>query len=347
MIRIEHRKYAITTKHPFGTAHGIRLATPAILIRVNYMSQIGYGEASIPPYYPETQDSVIAFLHKLNLEQYSNTTSLKVLLSHIHSREGNYAAKNAIDSSLHDAWAKSKKVSLQEALLGPLASTMRHSSFTIGLDRLDVMIAKCKEASSFKTLKIKLDGKNDIQTIGAIQSITDQELMVDANQSWTSVEESIAKAKALHKLGVTLIEQPFKTGAWEKNKSLKENSPIPIYADEDIQGIKNLDLVSSSYDGINVKLMKCGGVSQAIKLIKNARELGLKVMLGCMTETSCGISTASQIASLADHLDLDGNLLLSNDPYQATATKDGVIYVDTTQHGIGLIDDSKIWSSPV
>lgn len=345
MIRIEHQNYSIKTKHPFGTAHGLRLETPAVLVRIHYLSENGYGEAAIPPYYPESQNSVIQFINKINLSQFTSDTPIANILKHIHGFKGNYAAKNAVDSALHDAWSKSQKKSLQQLLLGSISSNMQHTSFTIGLDKLDIMLQKCEEASHFKTLKIKLDGREDILKIKAIKSRTSQELMVDANQSWSSIEEAITKSKKLSELGVTLIEQPFKTGEWHKNEALKINSPIPIFADEDMQGLENLNEISKSYHGINVKLMKCGGVSQAIKLIANARELNLKVMIGCMTETSCGISTACQIASLADYLDLDGNLLLSNDPYQSSACQDGNIKVDNTYFGIGLINQSDLWDS--
>ncbi len=343
MISVEHQKFSIKTKHPFGTAHGIRHETPAILIRVHYKSEIGYGEASIPPYYPESQESVIDFIKHLNLEQFAGDVPLDKLLNHIHTKKQNFAAKNAIDCALHDAWAKSKNKSLQEILIGPTSANQQYSSFTIGLDQLDVMLNKCREASAFKTLKIKLDGIDDIEKITAIRAISDQELMVDANQSWSTVKDAIIKSKKLYSLGVTLIEQPFKTGEWQKNKLLKEEAPVPIFADEDIQGIEDLEIAAESYDGINIKLMKCGGISQALKLIRQARDLNLKIMIGCMTETSCGISASCQLAVLADYLDLDGNLLLSNDPYQTTTSSGGIISVDTSHPGIGLIDDSTLW----
>lgn len=342
-MKVEYQKYSLETLHPFGTAHGVRSATAAVFVRVHYQGEIGYGEASMPPYYPETQDSVIKFIDSLKLTRFGSDAKLDNVLSHIHSHDGNFAAKNAIDTALHDAYAKSKKQSLQEYLTTDISDLCKYSSFTIGLDTIDTMLEKCLLAKDYECLKIKLDGKTDIETIKRIRAITKQKLMVDANQSWHNVDEAIVKSKQLKKLGVTLIEQPFTSGQWEMNKALSLASPIPIFADEDMQGEKDLTKVAEYYDGVNIKLMKCGGVSKAFELIKEARKLDLQIMLGCMTESSCGISASCQLADLCDYLDLDGNQLLSNDPYQSTAVEDGCVLVDPNRYGIGLVDRSDLW----
>lgn len=343
MIRIEHCKYSLKTVHPFGTAHGTRLETPAVMVRVHYMGEIGYGEASMPPYYPETQESVIDFIGNLGLANISSEIELNKVLKRVHSFTGNFAAKNAIDTALHDACAKAKKLSVQELLTTDISDLCKYSSFTIGLDDIDTMLEKCIEAKNFPCLKIKLNGISDIETISSIRKISDQELMVDANQSWSDVDIAIKKSHELKALGVTLIEQPFPTGLWDKTKALSLQSPIPIIADEDMQGIEDMNQVADSYDGINIKLMKCGGISRAELVLHRAKELNLKTMIGCMTESSCGISAACQLADQCDYLDLDGNLLLSNDPYQSTATEEGCVLVDPNSYGIGLIDTSDLW----
>jgi len=342
-MRIEYCKYNLETTHPFGTAHGIRSSTAAVLVRIHFKGEIGYGEAAMPPYYPETQESVTAFIENLNLSQFSADVKLNKVLKHLHSHENNFAAKNAIDTALHDAYAKSKKLSLQELLTGDISDLCKFSCFTIGLDNIKAMLDKCQLAKDYPCLKIKLDGKTDVENIRMIRATTKQELMVDANQSWTSVEEAMKKANQLHKLGVTLIEQPYASGEWEKSKALSQASPIPIIADEDMQGISDLAQVAECYTGVNIKLMKCGGISKAMELIQEARKLNLIIMIGCMTESSCGISAACQLADLCDYVDLDGNLLLKNDPYRSTAAEDGCILVDPNSYGIGVVDRSDLW----
>ena len=342
-MKVEYCKYQLRTTHPFGTAHGIRSATSAVFVRIHAFEEIGYGEASMPPYYPETQDSVIDFINEVNLSQFTDSKDLHKVIQHLHGFENNFAAKNALDTALHDAYAKSKKKSLQEYLTTDISDLCSYTCFTIGLDDKETMLSKCEEAKDFPCLKIKLDGKSDVEIIQSIRAISDQELMVDANQSWNDVDVAILKSKQLHQLGVTLIEQPFAKGALEKTKALSTASEIPIFADEDMQGLNDLSKIAEAYDGINLKLMKCGGISKAMEIIDKARQLNLKIMIGCMTESSCGISASCQLADLCDYLDLDGNLLLSNDPYRSTAAEDGCILVDPNSYGIGVIDVSDLW----
>ncbi|NNF00603.1 MAG: dipeptide epimerase, partial [Pyrinomonadaceae bacterium] len=215
------------------------------------------------------------------------------------------------------------------------------TSFTIGIDSARKMVQKALEAKEFKTLKIKLNGENDLEVVSAIAEVTDQRLFVDANQAWTEPEEALETSRSLIKLGVELIEQPFAKGAWEKAKLLKENLEVPVIADEDVLGFSDIKKLSEYYDGINIKLMKCGGLHEAFRMTREARACGMKILLGCMTESSIGISAASQLAGFVDWCDLDGNLLIKNDTCQGIRCVDGLLIPEETS-GIGITDDRKL-----
>ncbi|MDH3528306.1 MAG: dipeptide epimerase, partial [Acidobacteriota bacterium] len=182
-----------------------------------------------------------------------------------------------------------------------------------------------------------------IEVIKAIRGITDQRLFVDANQGWTDVEEAIDTAAELVELGVGLIEQPFAKGEPENAGRLRDRCGVPVIADEDVQTAGDIAQLSRYYDGINIKLMKAGGIREAHKMIREARELGLKVLLGCMTESSIGISAAAQLAQYADWCDLDGNLLITNDTCNGVATVNGELRLSDAP-GIGITGEGNLSS---
>ena len=265
---------------------------------------------------------------------------------------GNSAAKAAVDIALHDLFGKEGSVSVRELFgenglsdTGPGAGERKTrgpgTSFTIGIDSIETMVQKAKGAHGFKTLKIKLNGRNDVDVIAAIRSVTDQQLYVDANRGWDDIDTAIRTCERLVELGVGLIEQPFRQGEAEKAGVLRDICPVPIVADEDVQTIDDIESLAGFYDGINVKLMKAGGIRGALRMIRAARMSGLKVLLGCMTESSIGISAAAQLAHLADWCDLDGNLLIENDTCVGVKTIDGELKIKDTP-GIGITDDSAL-----
>jgi L-alanine-DL-glutamate epimerase-like enolase superfamily enzyme len=209
------------------------------------------------------------------------------------------------------------------------------TSFTIGIDKPDVVKSKTEEASAFKILKVKLGKGNEKEMIAAVRSATPVPLCVDVNQGWSDRQEALDMIFWLKEQGVLYIEQPLSKTALADTAWLTQRSPLPVIADEAFQTLADLEKVKGVYSGINVKLMKCGGMRAAYTIIKMARSLGMKVMIGCMTETSCAVTAAAQLSPLADWADLDGNLLINNDLFSGIRIAEGRVVLPE-EPGIGI-----------
>jgi L-alanine-DL-glutamate epimerase-like enolase superfamily enzyme len=223
------------------------------------------------------------------------------------------AAKCAIDVALHDLAAQVAGLPLHRFL--GLPAEIPPTDFSIGLDRPEVVAERARRAAHFPALKIKVGGPDDLATLEAVRAVYDGPLRVDANTGWTP-EDAVRLLPALERLGVVLIEQPFPAARFDQLRWLQARSPLPIVADESAIGIADLDGLVGVVAGVNVKLAKCGGVGPARRMLDRARELGLRTFLGCMEETSVGIAASAAVASLAEWVDLDGNLLLADDPFE-------------------------------
>jgi L-alanine-DL-glutamate epimerase-like enolase superfamily enzyme len=209
------------------------------------------------------------------------------------------------------------------------------TSFTIGIDTPEVVKLKTEEATRFKVLKVKLGGGNDKEMISTVRSVTDVPIYVDVNQGWTDKQEALEMVHWLKEQGIEFVEQPLPKEAVDDIAWLTEHSPLPIIADEAFQRLGDVALFKGIYSGINIKLMKSTGLREAHKMITVARALDMKVMIGCMTETSCAVSAASQLSPLVDWADLDGNLLISNDIYEGMQVVDGKVTLNELP-GIGI-----------
>ena len=322
-------------KHVFQVAAGARTQTPIVLVALEYQGLIGYGEASMPPYLGESHDSVMAFLDQVDLSTFKSAFLLEDVLAYIDGiAPGNTAAKAALDIALHDVLGKRMGQPWYKVWgLDPEHTVP--TSFTIGIDSPEMIRQKLAEATDFHLLKVKLGAGNDREIIETIRSVSDQAICVDANQGWSNREEALEMIKWLSLQNVVFVEQPMEKTAWEDHRWLKARSPLPIIADEAVQRLKDVHQVASAYHGINIKLMKCTGLYEARKMCALARDLDLKIMLGCMTETSCAISAASQLAPLADWLDLDGALLIKDDLFSGMQVQDGYVKLSDAP-GIGL-----------
>ncbi|RLG73148.1 MAG: hypothetical protein DRO11_00460 [Methanobacteriota archaeon] len=210
------------------------------------------------------------------------------------------------------------------------------TSYTISLASPEKMLemAKLAETEGYKILKIKLGGPHDLEALTAIHRECAAKLRVDANEGW-SPDEAVEKILALEELGVELVEQPVPANNLEGLKHVCENTNMPIFADESVKSSSNVESVSGFVDGVNVKLMKCGGIREALEAIETAKEHGLMVMIGCMVESSISITAAAHLTSLADYVDLDGNLLIVNDPYKGVVAEQGVLTLPE-QPGLGV-----------
>jgi L-alanine-DL-glutamate epimerase-like enolase superfamily enzyme len=220
-------------------------------------------------------------------------------------------------------------------LLGSDPAKMPATSFTIGIDTPEVIIQKVKENPDCKIIKVKLGRDSDKELIKTIRSVTDLPLFVDANQGWTDPQQSLDLCHWLHEQGVLLIEQPMLKTDIDGNAWLTERSPIPIIGDEAVQRLPDVEKAKGVYHGINIKLMKSAGIYEAHRMIVKARELGLKLMIGCMSETSCATLAGIALAPQCDWADLDGPFLTSNNPYKMPEFRDGK-WVLGDKAGLGL-----------
>ena len=334
MFEISYKPYILQKKYVFRIAGGARSSTPVMLIRVKYEGVCGYGEASMPPLYGETIDSAEAFLTKVDLHRFKNPFGLEEILTYIDAIEpGNPAIKAAIDIALHDLVGKLLNVPIH-SLFGLSAGRMSTSK-TIGIDSAQIIAQRVAEANSFKFLKIKLGADNDEEIMQAVRSCTNQPLYIDANQGWKDKHQALEKIHWLKEQNVIFIEQPLLKSAIEDQQWLAAHSPLPIVGDESVQRLQDVYKAANLFHGVNIKLMKSTGLREAFKMGAAAQSMGLKIMLGCMSETSCAIGAAAQLGSLADWVDLDGNLGILNDPFVGHQVEKGISNVNKLP-GVGL-----------
>ena len=327
--------YELQLQHMFTIAGISRKITPDVLTRIAIDGVVGYGEASMPPYLGESVDTASKFLSSLDLEQFNDPFRMDDILQYVESvMPGNTAAKAAVDIALHDLVGKLMKQPWYK-IWGFDPADTPNTSFTIGIDKPNVVKQKVAEAAPYKILKVKLGQTTDQQMIETIRSVTDKPLCVDVNQGWTDRVMALEMIHWLKEYGVILVEQPMPKTAIDDMAWLTQNSPLPTVADESLQRLPDVMKAYGVYNGINIKLMKSGGMREAHQMLTLARSLDMKVMIGCMTETSCGVSAAAQLAPKADWADLDGNLLISNDPFSGMQIVDGKITL-TDKPGIGL-----------
>ena len=330
--------YTAELRHAFTIATASRTSTPGMLVEIEHEGVVGYGEASMPPYLGESQASAAAFLARVDLGRFPHPFQLGEILPAIDAlAPGNTAAKAAVDIALHD-WIGKKLGAPWHRIWGLDPTKAPVTSFTIGIDTPEVVRQKTREAAPYKIIKVKLgrDPATDRALIDAIRDVTDRPITVDANQGWPDRADALRMIEWLATRGVLFIEQPMPKENPADTAWLRERSPLPLIADESVQRLPDVRRALGVFDGINIKLMKCTGLREAHQMITVARALGLKVMLGCMTETSCAISAAAQLSPLVDWADLDGALLIKNDVFLGTTVVDGKITLNDLP-GIGVV----------
>ncbi|MGN0189374.1 MAG: dipeptide epimerase [Candidatus Cryptobacteroides sp.] len=324
VMRLNFEPYELQLRHTFTVASYSRKTTPDVQVRIDYEGYTGYGEASMPPYLGQSVQTVTEFLRKVDLSRFSSPFLLDDILEYVDGlSEGDSAAKAAVDIALHDLVGKLFGAPWHRLWgLNPLKAP--DTTFTIGIDTPDVVREKTREcAEKFNILKVKVGLDNDKEMISTIREVTDLPLAVDANQGWKDKHQALDEIFWLKEHGVVMVEQPMAASRVEDNAWITERSPVPIFADEAIQRLRDIPSVKGAYHGINIKLMKCTGMREAWKMLNYARAEGMKVMIGCMTETSCAVSAAAQLSPAVDFADLDGNLLITNDPFSGVGVIDG------------------------
>lgn len=332
---LRYKPYTLELRHVFTVASFSRTTTPVVLTELEYEGIIGYGEASMPPYLGESQQSVMSFLSKVDLQPFNSPFETEEILHYIDSIDTkNTAAKASLDIAIHDLLGKIMGQPLYK-IWGLNPQKIPATSFTIGIDSEDMIRKKVQEAGQFKILKVKLGLQTDKMIINTIRSVTDVPLCADVNQGWKNKEEALEMAHWLKEKNITFLEQPMPKEMIDENAWLTERSPIPTIADEGCQRLLDIPALKGVYTGINIKLMKCTGLREAKQMAELAKALEMKVMLGCMTETSCAISAAAQLGPMVDWADLDGALLIANDLYRGMIVEHGrCILADSP--GIGI-----------
>ncbi len=336
-LELKFFPYELKLRHVFTVATYSRTTTPDVQVEITYDGVTGYGEASMPQYLGQTVQSVSAFLQKVDLSQFSDPFQLEDILAYVDSLSpGDTAAKAAVDIALHDLVGKLLGAPWYK-IWGLNKEKAPSTTFTIGIDTAEVVKQKTKEcANQFNILKVKLGRENDKEMIETIRSVTDLPIAVDINQGWKDKQKAIDEIFWLKEHGIVMIEQPMPKEMIDDIAWITEKSPLPIFADEAIQRLKDIKKLEGAYTGINIKLMKCTGMHEAWKMLNYARAIGMKVMVGCMTETSCAVSAAAQLSPAVDFADLDGNLLISNDRFKGMEVVKGKITLPDLP-GIGVV----------
>lgn len=335
-MKLSFEPYELQLRHTFTVASYSRTTTPDVQVRIEYDGFTGYGEASMPPYLGQSVESVTAFLRKVDLEQFRDPFRIDDILTYVDGlSEGDSAAKAAVDIALHDLVGKLMGQPWYR-IWGLDPGKAPDTTFTIGIDTPEVVREKTREcADKFNILKVKVGLDNDKEMIETIREITDLPIAVDANQGWKDKDKALEMIHWLAEHGVVMVEQPMPKEMLDENAWITENSPLPVFADEAIQRLRDIPSIKGAYSGINIKLMKCTGMREAWKMASYARTEGMKVMIGCMTETSCAVSAAAQLSPVVDFADLDGNLLISNDLFEGMTVVNGRITLPD-RPGIGL-----------
>jgi L-Ala-D/L-Glu epimerase len=337
MELILHR-FDLPLKHTFTITHESRDIQPTLIVELKDGEYSGFGEATETPYYGVTIDKMVAQLKSIKTEiEAFELTDPQIFWKEMATKllDAHPFALCALDCAAWDLWAKKKKLPLYKAL-GLDISKNVITDYTIGIDKIPKMVAKMKELP-FPLYKIKLGTDNDIEIVKELRKHTEAIFRVDANTAWTATQ-TIENAVQLKELGVEFIEQPLKANDWEGMKEVYEHSVLPIIADESCILESDVAKCAGYFHGINIKLMKCGGITPALRMISEAKNKGLKVMIGCMTESTIGCSAIAHLLPLLDYVDMDGPLLVDDKISEGITIDFGkVIYAKENGTGAKLL----------
>jgi L-alanine-DL-glutamate epimerase-like enolase superfamily enzyme len=319
VIVLRHRTLDLKLRHTFRIARGAADARRNVLVEIEEDGHLGRGEAAPIRRYREDPQSAAAAVEVMagrlrDTKPFAQAAARAAVV-------GQRSAEAAVDMALHDLAGRRLGVPLYR-LLGIDPGAAPETSFTIGLAEPEVVVQKVREASAYPILKVKMGSDDDHEVLAAVRDSTKSRIRVDANEGWTP-QGALDRLEWLARLGVELVEQPLPADRIDETRELRRRSPLPFYADESVHRAADIPRLAGAFDGINIKLMKCGGLGEALRMIAVARALGMKVMLGCMIESSLGITAAAHLSPLVDTADLDGNLLIENDPFLGATVEAG------------------------
>lgn len=326
-------------RHVFTISRSSRSEVPNVFLKIEKDGIIGYGEASPNARYHESTEDVVAYFERLPPEIFDEINSVENLTAKLDVLDKSVkpvqSAKSAIEMAWLDWWGKSRNQPLWK-LWGEKSPAGPVTSYTIGIDKPEIMQQKVRDATQFPIYKIKLGTGHDRELIKAIREVTDKPLRVDANEGWKTQDQAKREIEFLATQNIELIEQPMPAADFERMRELKQWSPLPLCADESFIGDESLREISEAFHIINIKLMKTGSLAKTRKMIKEAHQLGLKVMIGCMIESSLANAAGALLALNADYADLDGHLLISNDPFEGLKVDNKTRLVLSDDAGFGV-----------
>lgn len=343
-LKLRTHQFDLPLRHPFTISRGTITVQPTLIVELDDDRHRGFGEATTNEYYGMTMSHMLDSLERVReLVETSTWNEPTELWEQAAPRLHDCPfALCALDQASYDLWGKRQGQPVHrllglDRLLGLTIDVIPRSSFTIGIDTIDRMVAKLREIPDWPIYKIKLGTPHDLDIVRQLREHTAAVLRVDANCGW-SVEETIANSHQLKELGVEFIEQPLPANDWSGAKQIFQQSALPIIADESCLAMPDVDRCEGHFHGINIKLVKCGGITPARRMIERARALKLKVMVGCMTESTVGISAIAQLLPLLDYVDMDGAALLRSDIADGVRVIAGVCqFPDENGNGVSLL----------
>ncbi|XLS27781.1 dipeptide epimerase [Flavobacteriaceae bacterium M23B6Z8] len=333
---LELREYQLQLAHTFSISRESHDSQPSLIVSLHHEGKTGYGEATANSYYRMTtevmKNEIEAVRHQIEGLPLSHPEAFYEQLQELALSNFTLCA---LDQAVYDLYGKLKNKPLHK-LWGTTTDQYPVTNYTIGIDSIEKMLEKMKE-KPWPIYKIKLGTDHDVEIVRALRKHSEAVFRIDANCAW-SAEETIQNAVALQKLGVEFLEQPLKADDWEGMSEVKKHCVLPVIADESCIVEKDVDACADYFDGVNIKLVKCGGLSPARRMINNAKQKGLKVMVGCMTESTVGISAIAQLLPQLDYVDMDGAMLLKEDIASGVRIEEGgkVIFPEEGGSGIHL-----------
>lgn len=331
-MKIRFWKQELKLAHQWTVATGLKTGgksvSPVIFVELTVDGITGIGEAAPPERYGETADKVEKFLARVEPRELA-VENITQSMNYLQSLDAeNQSAKGAINSALLDLQGKREGKPIYDLLELGFQENKHVTSFSIGIDRPDIIRKKVEAAASFPVLKLKVGSPQDAENLRALREVAPtKRIRVDANEGWKTPAEALRQIESLMQFGpIEFVEQPMPASVKVEDWIwLKERSPLPLFGDESYHGPDQAQTAAQCFHGVNVKLVKSGGITGAFHALRAARQQGLQTMIGCMIESSVLITAAAHLAELADHLDIDGNLLITNDPYLGASANEGKI----------------------
>jgi len=336
-VKLGWRPLDLTLRRTFAISHGATDVRHNVLVELEVGGVTGLGEAEPTGYYGETAESAIAALEAFDpepLEAVAGDDDIADIIAACREQLGkNVSVVAALDAALWDIRGKQLALPVWE-LLGAPGESSAPTSYTIAFGDPDTMAREAKAASEFERLKIKVGAENDAACLAAVREVTDVPIRIDANAAW-SADEAIERVGELMQFGIELVEQPCGREDIDGLRRVREAIDVPVIADESCHTSGDVDALVGAVDGINIKLVKSGGLAEAARIVDFARRVDLRVMIGCMTSSSLAITTAAHVAGWAGFVDLDGNLLIQDDPFRGAIVEDGLIRIPRAP-GLGV-----------